>query len=119
MKKILICDDSLLIRRQLKQYFQENWKNFQVVESTNGKEAVTMYSEEAPFLVFMDIVMPEMDGICSLKKILETDPQAKVIVLSSVGNRETLREAIDAGAMDFVQKPWTDEVMKKIIDTYA
>ncbi|SDY50939.1 two-component system, chemotaxis family, response regulator CheY [Tindallia californiensis] len=119
MKKILICDDSLLIRRQLKQFFHYNWKEFEIVEAINGKEAVELYRAEKPFLVFMDIVMPEMDGVSSLKEICQTDSDAKIIVLSSVGNRETLREAIDAGAIDFVQKPWTDEVMNKIIKTYC
>jgi len=119
MKKVLICDDSLLIRRQLKEFFSNNWENVLVLESVNGKEAVTRYELERPCLVFMDIVMPEMDGISSVKEIRKMDPEAKVIVLTSVGNREMLKKALEAGAMDFIQKPWTVETMNKIMENYS
>ncbi len=118
MKKILLCDDSLLIRRQLKDYLVAHRKDVEVIEAVNGKEAVEKYRNEKPSLVLMDIVMPEMDGIGCLKAIKAIDPTAVVVVLSSVGNKETLKQALEAGAADFVQKPWSESVINKIIDIY-
>lgn len=118
VKKVLLCDDSMLVRRQLKDYITQQRKDITVIEAVNGREAVEKYGEERPDLVLMDIVMPEMDGIGCLKSIREIDPRAKVIVLSSVGNRETLLEALEAGALDFIQKPWTESVINRVLDLY-
>jgi len=118
MKKVLICDDSLLIRRQLRDYLEENRKDVEVIEAANGVEALKMYRDEHPALVLMDIVMPEMDGLGCLQEIRRYDPEAKVVVLSSVGNRETLRQALEAGAVDFIQKPWNETLINKVIDLY-
>ncbi|MEN1759997.1 response regulator [Anoxynatronum sibiricum] len=118
MKKVLLCDDSMLVRRQLKDYISQQRKELIVIEAVNGIEALEKYAIERPDLVLMDIVMPEMDGIGCLKRIRDIDPHAKVIVLSSVGNRETLLEALEAGALDFIQKPWTETVINRILDLY-
>ncbi|SMP61450.1 response regulator [Anoxynatronum buryatiense] len=118
MKKVLLCDDSMLVRRQLRDYISQQRKDVTVIEAVNGIEAVEKYAIERPDLVLMDIVMPEMDGIGCLKSIRKLDPQAKIIVLSSVGNRETLLEALEAGALDFIQKPWTEKVINRILDLY-
>jgi two-component system, chemotaxis family, chemotaxis protein CheY len=118
MKKILLCDDSLLIRTQLKAFLTESRKDIQIMEAADGKEALEIYRKEGPSLVLMDIVMPEVDGISCLKQIRSYDPEAKVVVLSSVGNRETLLQALEAGAVDFIQKPWTESVISKIMDLY-
>lgn len=118
MKKVLLCDDSLLIRRQLKDFLTQNRKDVEVIEAADGKEALEKYKQESPTLVLLDIVMPEMDGIGCLKEIRAYDSSAKVVVLSSVGNKETLKMALEAGAMDFIQKPWNESVINKIIDIY-
>ena len=118
MKKVLICDDSLLIRRQLTDYLTQSRKDVEIIEAANGKEALEKYRKERPALVLLDIVMPEMDGIGCLKEIRAYDPTAKVVVLSSLGNKETLKMALEAGAVDFVQKPWNETVINKILDIY-
>lgn len=118
MKKVLICDDSLMIRSQLKDFLTLQRKDVTVIEAVNGKEAVEKYKAEKPSLVILDVVMPELDGIECLKAIRSFDPGAKVVVLSSLGNRETLLKALEAGAVDFIQKPWTDSVINKVIDIY-
>lgn len=118
MKKVLICDDSLLIRRQLTDFLKQNRKDVEIIEASNGKEALEKYKVEKPALVLLDIVMPEMDGIRCLKELRAYDPTAKVVVLSSLGNKETLKMALDAGAVDFVQKPWNESVINKVIDIY-
>lgn len=117
VKKILICDDSLLIRVQLREFLTNYYPSIEVIEATNGEEARCKYEETHPDMVFLDIVMPEMDGIECLKKIKEKNQDAKVVILSSVGNQEMLKEALKAGAVNFIQKPWDEESMKKAIET--
>lgn len=118
MKTVLLCDDSLLIRRQIKDFLTQSRKDVEVIEAADGKEALEKYKQEGPALVLLDIVMPELDGIGCLKEIRKYDPNAKVVVLSSVGNKEMLIMALEAGALDFIQKPWSESVINKIIDIY-
>ncbi len=78
-------------------------------EAENGKEAVEKYKELKPDLVTMDIVMPkidEIDGIGAVKEIMKIDPQAKIIMVSAMGQHSLVVEAIQAGAKDFVTKPF-------------
>lgn len=112
--KILISDDSLLARKKLKDFLlsigcKEVW------ETKNGQEAIDLYKKNKPDLVLMDIIMPEQSGIDALEKIKEFDAQAKIIMVSSVGTQSYLKEAIVAGALDFLQKPVEEEKLKKLI----
>ncbi len=75
------------------------------IEGKNGAEAVDLYKNNKPDIVFMDIIMPEMDGTQSLKEIMDFDKNAIVIIVSSIGTRQQLQTAIELGAKDFVQKP--------------
>lgn len=102
--KILICDDSMMIRRQLKNALL-TIDSHDVVEAANGAEAIEAYKAHQPQLVFMDIIMPEINGIEAVRGIKNHDPMAKIVMLSSVGTSENLKEAIQAGAVDFMQKP--------------
>jgi len=111
--KILICDDSSLIRKQLKDLLLK--MNCEVIEAVNGKEVVTIYQETRPDVVFMDIVMPEADGLEALKDIKAYDQGAKVVMLSSIGTSTKLIQALKNGAMDFIQKPYTAEQISKVI----
>lgn len=111
MKKLLICDDSMLIRLQLKNFITEKFKDYTVLEAKNGAEALELYKKENPDLVVMDIVMPEMDGIECLRNIKLINKHSKVLILSSVGNKEILKEALKAGADNFLQKPWSEELI--------
>ena len=102
--KVLICDDSVFARRKLKDYL--NSIGFQdVLEATDGEAAVELYKENRPDIVFMDIVMPKKDGVVAVADIIEFNPDAKIIMTSSVGTQDYLKDSIKAGACDFVQKP--------------
>lgn len=116
--KILVCDDSIVSRRKLKDYIMTLGCS-QVLEAANGEEAIELYNKSKPDLVFMDIVMPKKDGIESVREIVESYPEAKVVMASSVGTMASLRDAIKAGAYDFLQKPLDTEQVKKIIVSLA
>ena len=111
--KILICDDSSLIRKQLKDLLIK--MDCEVIEAVNGKEVVDIFKEVQPDVVFMDIVMPEADGLEALKNIKVYNQDAKVIMLSSIGTSTKLVQALKSGAMDFIQKPYTTEQISKVI----
>jgi two-component system chemotaxis response regulator CheY len=110
---ILICDDSLLVRKKLKDLLEE--LGCKVYEAQNGLEGFESYKANTPDAVFMDIVMPVLDGIEALKKIKNYDSNAKVIMLSSTGTAAKLTEAIKVGAIDFIQKPYDDEQIRCIL----
>lgn len=115
--KILICDDSITIRKKLQGAIKiENEVEF--YEAKNGLEAIEQYEKHRPTLVFMDIIMPEKDGIEALKGIMALDAKAKVIMLSSVGTKANLKIALENGASDFIQKPWDIHNLNTIISKY-
>ncbi|HPJ26395.1 MAG TPA: response regulator [Synergistaceae bacterium] len=103
---VLICDDSLLIRKQLRDILEKTC-GLQVVEADNGVNAVEVFRQHWPKIVILDIVMPAKSGLEALKEIIEIagDRRTKIIVASSAGTEENIKEAILAGAYDFVQKP--------------
>ncbi|MHC1685904.1 MAG: response regulator [Clostridiaceae bacterium] len=114
--KILICDDSILMRKKLKDSLAL-CGSFEVLEATDGEKAVEVYKENSPSLVFMDIVMPVKDGITAVSEIKAFDEKAKVVMASSSGTKEHLRKAIEAGAFEFIQKPWEQEQINKIVNS--
>ena len=104
-KKVLIVDDAAFMRMLLKDIVTK--AVYEVVgEAANGAEAVEKYKELQPDIVTMDITMPEMDGITAIKKIKEIDPDAKIVVCSAMGQQAMVVEAIQAGAKDFIVKPF-------------
>lgn len=112
--RILLCDDSLLVRKKLKESI-EKCGDFTVLEASDGQAAVDMYKKYRPHLVFMDIVMPTRDGVDALQEIKEHDGKARVVMLSSSGTHSHLTKAVEAGAMDFIQKPWEQVQISTII----
>ncbi|QZA33511.1 response regulator [Hydrogenibacillus sp. N12] len=107
-KRILVVDDAAFMRMMLKDILTKN--GYEVVgEAPDGAKAVKLYQELKPDLVTMDITMPEMDGIQALKEIKKIDPQAKVIMCSAMGQQAMVIEAIQAGAKDFIVKPFQAE----------
>lgn len=114
--KVLVSDDSILSRKKLKDCII-SFGCEEVFEAADGEEAIAQYESHKPDVVFMDIVMPKKDGIEALKGILEIDPNAKVIMASSVGTQSYLKDAIKAGATDFLQKPIDPEQVKKLLNS--
>ena len=113
--KVLICDDSILMRKKLKDSLAL-CGCVNIIEATDGQKAVDMYKENNPNIVFMDIVMPTKDGIAAVAEIKEYDKNAKVVMASSSGTKAHLKKAIEAGAFEFIQKPWEQEQIAKIVN---
>ena len=118
MAKILVVDDAAFMRMMIKDILSKNGYNV-AGEAENGAKAVEKYAELKPDLVLMDITMPEMDGIQALKKIKESDPSALVIMCSAMGQQAMVIESIQAGAKDFIVKPFQAdrviEAVKKVV----
>ncbi|GGE65457.1 response regulator [Priestia taiwanensis] len=114
MGKILIVDDAAFMRMMIKDILVKN--GFEVCgEAENGQQAIEKFKETQPDLVTMDITMPEMDGIQALKEIRKTNPNAKIIMCSAMGQQAMVIEAIQAGAKDFIVKPFqADRVIEAI-----
>ncbi|GIM47811.1 chemotaxis protein CheY [Collibacillus ludicampi] len=117
-KRILIVDDAAFMRMMIKEILTKN--GYEVVgEAQDGAQAVEKYKELRPDLVTMDITMPEMDGVNALKQIRAFDPNANVIMCSAMGQQAMVIDAIQAGAKDFIVKPFQAErvieAIKKIL----
>lgn len=110
MARILIVDDAVFMRTVLRNILEE--AGHQVVEeASTGEDAVAAYTTHRPDLVTMDLVMPGQGGLAALKQILETDPEARVVVVSAVGQQKDVEAAVEAGAMDFLVKPFEKETV--------
>ncbi|MGB9903156.1 MAG: response regulator [Desulfotomaculales bacterium] len=114
-KKILIVDDAAFMRMMIKNIITKH--GYEVAgEAENGKQAVSLYSEVKPDLVTMDITMPEMDGIESVKAIRAIDKEANIIMISAMGQQAMVMDAIQAGARDFIVKPFQQERVIQAIE---
>jgi two-component system chemotaxis response regulator CheY len=111
---VLVCDDSVLVRRMMRDILKEGGIA-EILEAQDGLEAVELYRNHRPDLVFMDIVMPKQNGLDALVAIREYDQAARVIMASSAGTHKNLKSAIDAGACDFIQKPFEKEAVLTIL----
>ncbi len=113
-KTVLIVDDAAFMRMMIKDILNKN--GFEVVgEAENGVQAIEQYKELQPDLVTMDIIMPEMDGVAALKEIKQMDPSSIVIMCSAMGQQAMVIDAIQAGAKDFIVKPFqADRVLEAI-----
>ncbi len=114
-KKIMIVDDAAFMRMMIKNILLKN--GYEVIgEAENGKQAVNMYMDGKPDLVTMDITMPEMDGIEAVKSIRATDPGANIIMCSAMGQQAMVMDAIQAGAKDFIVKPFQQERLLQAVE---
>jgi two-component system chemotaxis response regulator CheY len=118
-KKVLIVDDAAFMRMMIKDILHKN--GYEVVgEAENGQKAVALYQELRPDVVTMDITMPEMDGITAVKAIKQIDPASRIIMCSAMGQQLMVMEAIEAGARDFVVKPFQQErVLQALAKAFA
>lgn len=113
-QRILIVDDAAFMRMMIKDILSKNGFNV-VGEAEDGAQAIEKYKELTPDLVTMDITMPEMDGIKALKQIIKINPKAKVLMCSAMGQQAMVIDAIQAGAKDFIVKPFqADRVIEAI-----
>ena len=116
--KILIVDDSVFMRMILKNTLTQNGFN-DVVEARNGLEAIEAFQRYKPDLVFLDIIMPENDGITTLKRILDIDKDAKVVMLTAVGQEESRKECIRLGAVDYIVKPFGEQRVVEVLQRFV
>ena len=107
MAKILVVDDAAFMRMKATRLLSEN--GYEVVEASTGAEAVTRFKSEKPDAVLLDITMPDMDGLTALKEIRSVNPNARVAMVTAMGQQSIVMEALKAGASDFVVKPFSAE----------
>lgn len=108
MAKIMIVDDASFMRSSLK-FIAEKHGHTVVGTASDGKEAVDLYSKLKPDLVTLDILMKDLDGISTLKLLLKQDPQAKIIMVTAMGQETKQEEAKKIGASGYIRKPFKPE----------
>jgi len=114
MKTVLVVDDSSLMRRLIKNIVTKH--GYEVIgEAVNGRIGVEKFKELNPDIVTLDMVMDEMNGLDALKLIIEEKPDASVIMVSSMGQEVIVRDAIVAGAKNFLLKPFDE---KQVMDAF-
>ena len=115
MAKILIVDDSRTSRKILKNILELH--NYDIVgEAVNGEEGFEKYIELKPDVVTLDITMPVLDGISSLKKIIDYDTKACVIMVTAAGQKNKMVDAIKSGASEFIQKPFEPDQILTVLN---
>ena len=112
--KVLIADDALFMRNLLKDILTKVGYTV-IAEATNGEEAVALYRKHQPDLVTMDIVMPLKSGIEALEEIIKEDPYARIVMCSALGQESLVLEAVQAGAKDFIVKPFKEERVVEVV----
>jgi two-component system chemotaxis response regulator CheY len=114
-RKVLIVDDVAFVRKTLSDLLTQ--AGYQVVgEAADGTEAVNQYALLKPDVVTMDVVMPQMSGIEATRKIIKMDKDARVVIISAMGQENLVMEAINVGAKDYVLKPFSSQDVLKTIE---
>ncbi len=112
--KILVADDSITVHKLMETVLRSTEYTLKAT-AKNGEEAINLYKEHEPDVVFLDITMPILDGIGALKGIREADPNAKVIMLSAMADKKIVDEAMELGAATFLQKPFKRDELVGVI----
>jgi two-component system chemotaxis response regulator CheY len=113
MATVLVVDDSEFMRRVIRNILEGG--GHKVLEARNADEAVRVFKEQGADIITMDIVMPETDGIETVKKLKDADGKVKIIMISALGHQRTVMRALEAGALDFIMKPFTsDDVLESV-----
>lgn len=120
-RTILVVDDAAFMRMMIRDILVK--EGYSIHEAVNGRDAVEKYGEVRPDLVTMDITMPEMDGITALREIRREDPSARILMVSAMGQQKMIVEALEAGALDFLVKPFQPtkvlETVKKCLSAQS
>ena len=112
--RILITDDSRTLRRKLRADLEA--LGCEVIEATNGKEAIMLDLQHEPDGVLLDIVMPEVGGVETLQIMREVSPNVPIVMLSSAGTPQKLMQTLKMGALDFIQKPYSKDQLIKVVE---
>lgn len=117
--KVMIVDDEAHIRKYVG-LILKSMGIAAIVEAPNGEQAVATFERELPDLVLLDVNMPQIDGIETLKRLKAVDPDCIVVMLTSLANRHTVEQALELGATNYIRKDTPkDEIAKAIADTIA
>ncbi len=117
MNCLMIVDDALIMRMKIKDIARAAGWNV-VAEAQNGEEAVELYERHQPDMVTLDMVMPKLDGLAALRAIREAHPDAQVVMVSAVDQKEKLNDCITSGAMDFIVKPFDPARLRAFFERY-
>ena len=113
MPTVLVVDDAAFMRMRAGKLLSQS--GYEVIEAENGLDALNKYTEYEPDLVLMDITMPVMDGLTAVREIRQVNPEAKIIMVSAMGQQAMVIEAIKLGAKDFIVKPYEpDNVLASV-----
>ena len=104
---VLVVDDSEFMRRVIRNILEDG--GHKVIEARNSEDAIRIFSEQGADVITMDIVMPETDGIETVRRLKDVNATAKIIMISALGHQRTVMRALEAGALDFIMKPFTSE----------
>lgn len=119
MARILVADDASFMRQMIREIVEEEGHEV-VAEASDGIEAIEQFKKHHPDVVTMDIVMPRRSGIDAVKGIIEVDPTARVVMCSALGQETLVQEALQAGARDFIVKPFKPDAvtanLRKVIE---
>jgi two-component system chemotaxis response regulator CheY len=118
-RSVLVVDDAAFMRMMIRDILAK--EGYTIHEAVNGRDAVEKYEEIHPDIVTMDITMPEMNGLDALREIRRKDPEARVLMVSAMGQQKMIVEALEAGALDFLVKPFQPtkvlETVKKCLQS--
>ncbi len=117
--KVLVTDDSKMARKMVTKVLKDVlFEEVEIYEAHNGQEALDLYKEVLPKIVFLDLTMPVMDGFQALEKIKEFDKDAKVVIISADIQKLSMEKALELGAFNFIKKPIDlvkmEQILKKI-----
>lgn len=115
MATVLVVDDAMFMRVTISN-MMEQWGYHVVAQAANGQEAIAKFEECEPDVVTMDVTMPIMNGIDAVKTIMERNPDAKIVMITALGQQKLIKQALAYGAKDFVTKPFDPVHLKEVID---
>ena len=117
-KGILVVDDAKFSRNQIKRVIDKIDNGEVIGEAENGNEAVLLYEKLKPDLITMDLVMPEKGGIQAIEEIIRMDKSAIIIVISAIGQSNSMLEATEKGAKEFIVKPFKPDELRKVLENH-